>query len=241
MLLEVRAAADPYYFTTGNPDGRLAAASRPQTGDKIEIESADDFILSARTVLYYATFTGLLPAEAEARDIDQVRVEIYRVFPHDSDTQRTPKVPTRVNSPADVEFPNQDRGTADGTLCYTIRVLQPEFQVANSVVDGIFPAPHENTGGEGPVTGQLVQFAVLFLVPLDLPADHYFFVPQVGLKRHRGDFLWASAAHPQFTGDLQTWIRNANLDPDWLRVGKDIVGGTTFNGSFSLAGETVNE
>src|SRR5438270_11074965 len=102
LLLEVRVCADPYYFTTGNPDGRLATASRPQTDDKIEIESADDFILSARTVLYYATFTGLLPAEAEVRDIDQVRVEIYRVFPNDSDTDRTPNVPTRVNSPGDV-------------------------------------------------------------------------------------------------------------------------------------------
>jgi len=35
------------------------------------------------------------------------------------------------------------------------------------------------------------------------------------------------------------WIRNADLDPDWLRVGTDIVGGTTFNGSFSLSGETI--
>ena len=32
------------------------------------------------------------------------------------------------------------------------------------------------------------------------------------------------------------WIRNSNLDPDWLRVGTDIVGGTTFNGTFSLIG-----
>jgi hypothetical protein len=37
------------------------------------------------------------------------------------------------------------------------------------------------------------------------------------------------------------WIRNADLDPDWLRVGTDIVGGSpppTFNGTFSLWGET---
>jgi hypothetical protein len=39
---------------------------------------------------------------------------------------------------------------------------------------------------------------------------------------------------------LQQWVRNANLDPDWLRVGTDIVGGTTFNGSFSLLGETFS-
>ena len=108
------------------------------------------------------------------------------------------------------------------------------------MVDGIFALPHQTTGGDGAVRGQLVQIAVFFLVPIELPADHYFFVPQVEIKRHRGDFLWASAPHPQFTGDLQTWIRNSNLDPDWLRIGKDIVGDTTFNASFSLAGETVN-
>jgi hypothetical protein len=29
------------------------------------------------------------------------------------------------------------------------------------------------------------------------------------------------------------------LAPDWLRIGADIIGGTTFNGSFSLSGHTV--
>ena len=85
----------------------------------------------------------------------------------------------------------------------------------------------------------MVQFDVTFSEPLDLPADHYFFVPQVELPGRQGNFLWLSAPHPQFTGDLQMWIRNSNLDPDWLRVGTDIVGGTTFNGSFSLTGETI--
>jgi hypothetical protein len=40
-----------------------------------------------------------------------------------------------------------------------------------------------------------------------------------------------------FTPDLQAWIRNSALDPDWLRVGTDIVGGSNppaFNGSFTL-------
>jgi hypothetical protein len=41
------------------------------------------------------------------------------------------------------------------------------------------------------------------------------------------------------SGDLQQWVRNSNLEPDWLRVGTDIVGGTTFNGSFSLIGEMI--
>jgi len=42
-----------------------------------------------------------------------------------------------------------------------------------------------------------------------------------------------------FAPDLQSWTRDANLDPDWLRIGTDIVGGNfapTFNAAFSLTG-----
>jgi len=38
---------------------------------------------------------------------------------------------------------------------------------------------------------------------------------------------------------LQSWIRNADLDPDWLRVGTDIVGSGAFNAAFSLNGEII--
>ena len=58
-------------------------------------------------------------------DVTQVRVEIYRVFPKDSDVGRTSgppifstaQVPTRVNSPSDVEF--FDRESMDGNLTFT--------------------------------------------------------------------------------------------------------------------------
>ena len=58
------------------------------------------------------------------------------------------------------------------------------------------------------------------------------------------NFFWLSSERPIVSGtpflpDLQSWIRNANLDPDWSRIGADIVGGNpapTFNGSFSLTG-----
>jgi hypothetical protein len=82
----------------------------------------------------------------------------------------------------------------------------------------------------------------------DLPADHYYFVPQVQVTD--GEFLWLSAARPigaagtPFSPDLQTWIRDENLAPDWLRVGTDIVGGDpapTFNAAFSLNGSTIPE
>ena len=39
-----------------------------------------------------------------------------------------------------------------------------------------------------------------------------------------------------FVGDLQTWIRNENLAPDWLRVGTDITHQGPFNAAFSLTG-----
>jgi PEP-CTERM motif len=105
-------------------------------------------------------------------------------------------------------------------------------------------------GGEGPVTGQEVRFNVSFTTPFNLPADHYFFVPQVELSN--GDFLWLSANRPVsspgtpfpvgFT-DLQSWIRNdPGIAPDWLRVGQDVVGGPArFNASFLIFGNPVPE
>jgi len=235
-------AASPFSFSPGAPDGRMATASRPESHRKIEIESADDFILPSETQLDQASFAGLL-FHGGPGEIRQVRVEIYRVFPNDSDTTRTPQVPTRTNSPSDNAF--ADRSSADGTLQFTVTVIKHHhhFEAANSVIDGIHPSTDQTTGGEGPVAGHEVLFEVVFEPPLDLPADHYFFVPQVELQGRDSNFLWLSAPFPQFTGDLQMWIRNADLDPDWLRIGSDIVGptpasGPKFNGSFSLSGNT---
>jgi hypothetical protein len=92
-----------------------------------------------------------------------------------------------------------------------------------------------------------VQFTLTFPGGITLPADHYFFKPEVGLSS--GDFFWLSAARPvgapfTFAPDLQAWIRNTNLDPDWSRIGTDIVGGATpptFNMAFSLSGAVVPE
>lgn len=236
IMTAATASAGSFFFSTGDPDGRIATASRPESHRKIEIESADDFILAAHTVLHEATFTGLLDHGGPG-EIREVRVEIYRVFPADSDTMRTIHVPTRANSPSDIAL--TDRSSTDRTLRFTTRVVDHHLAAANSVIDGIQPAPDQHTEGDGAVAGHAVEFHVVFTEPVDLLAGHYFFVPQVRLRGKDGNFLWLSAPHPQFTGDLQMWIRNADLDPDWLRVGADIVGGTTFNGSFSLSGETI--
>src|SRR5215813_14314137 len=239
LMLGATASAADFFFTTGDPDGRMAAASRPESRGKMEIEAADDFLLTSPTTITGATFTGLLfhGGHGEIRD---VVVEIYRVFPNDSTIPPSGRVPTRANSPADNAF--AEASSADGTLRFTATVINPSFEATNSVIDGIHPSPDQTTGGAGPVAGQEVLFAVVFDPPLNLPADHYFFVPQVELQGRAGNFLWLSAAGPpSFTGDLQMWIRNGDLDPDWLRVGGDIVGptpasGPKFNGSFSLSG-----
>jgi hypothetical protein len=242
------AFADPFFFATEIPDGKMATASRPSSAGKIEIEAADDFVLTSPTQLTSATFTGLLPTGGALSDIVDVRIEIYRVFPKDSGVG-PPQVPTRVNSPSDVAF--DDRSTTTNNLTFDTRIVAQSFTANNSVLNGIHPDPSFHTGGDGPVTGQEVQFNVVFSTTLSLAADHYFFVPQVQLSS--GDFFWLSAPKPivapgtpfppGFT-DLQEWIRNEDLAPDWLRVGTDIVGGDpapTFNVAFSLSGQTVPE
>jgi hypothetical protein len=242
--------ATPFFFSAGSPDGLMATASRPDTAalgsPSNEIESADDFILTSETKINSATFTGLLPSGTPVSDVSQVVVEIYRVFPNDSTNPPDGRVPTRVNSPSDVEFANRD--SASSTLTFTPTILNVSLTAANSVLNGINTSPPQTTGGEGPVTGEEVQFTVNFASPIDLPADHYFFVPQVADSA--GNFFWLSAPRPivspgtPFTPDLQEWIRNNALEPDWLRVGTDIVGGSTpptFNDAFTLTGATVPE
>jgi hypothetical protein len=260
LLPAVPAAADTTFFNTGNPDGRMATATRPESaGGKFEIESADDFILGTHTSITGATFTGLLTDRAPRSSVGEVRVEIYRVFPNDSNVGRTsgtstsprfqtPNVPTRQNSPSDVEF--TDRDTASGNLNFTMTDMGA-FNALNTVEPGgIHPEPGQTTGGDGKITGEEVQFDVTFTTPFDLSAGHYFFVPQVEVTDADGNFLWLSASRPinggtgAFVGDLQEWTRDAMLDPDWLRVGTDIVGGATpptFNAAFSLSGSAVPE
>jgi PEP-CTERM motif len=246
------AAATPFHFSTGPVTDQMASASRQSSPGKIEIESADDFVLGQETILTHATFTGLIPIGVPLSSIAEVAIEFYRVFPKDSTDPPDGRVLTRVNSPSDVEF--ADRDSADVNLSFAPSVLNSSFSAQNSVVNGINAFPNQKTGGEGPSTGQEVLFDVTFLTPVDLPADHYFFVPQVTLAS--GNFLWLSASRPIMAPgtpfpvgatDLQSWIRNADLDPDWSRIGTDIVGlgpqgqpAPTFNSAFSLDGGTVD-
>jgi Putative Ig domain len=245
------AGATPYLFSTGTTDGKMAVGSRPPPITGPEIEAADDFVLTDRTAVGGASFTGLIPTAASLSSITRVRVEIYRVFPLDSDVGRTSgpptfstaEVPTRVNSPSDTRFASRD--SADGKLTFTPSIVQASLTANHSVLNGIHPIPNQATGGDGPQTGEEISLNVGFTPAMDLPPGHYFVVPQVTLSP--GDFLWLSAPKPIVppgtpfpigSTDLQTWIRNALLAPDWLRVGTDIAGATTFNGAFSVSGAT---
>jgi hypothetical protein len=261
LLSAMPAAADPFSFNTGAVTNLMATASRPSTGAPFEIESADDFAITSPTSITSATFTGLVvPTPGITPTIGEVVVQIYEVFPNLSDTTRTSgpptfstsRVPTRVNSPSDVEL--DDRSISGGDLTLTTRAVSATFTALNSVQPGgIHPTPNQTTLGNGPVTGQEVEFDVTFTTPFDLPFDpltndgHFFFVPQVEVTG--GEFLWLSGTRPLVPSpfppgvtDLQEWTRDAMLKPDWLRVGTDIVGGATpptFNAAFSLTGETV--
>jgi len=243
LLLVSQASADSFSFSTGAPDGKIATLSRASSPGKIQTETADDFfVVSNTTLISQATFTGLLPSGAPLSSALNVEIEIYHVFPNDSDTNRTLHVPTRANSPGDVEIDDATRDGLDGSLSFAVTLVNASFTASNSVVNGIHAATNQTTRGEGPVTGQEVLISVTFNPPISLPPDHYFFRPEVLLSS--GDFLWLSAPRPivapgtPFLPDLQSWIRNDNLAPDWLRIGTDIVGAGAFNASFSLLGET---
>jgi len=231
------------------PNNLMATASRPDAPGEFEIETGDDFVLSSQTSITSASLIGLfVPGTGGAPSISQVVVEIYRAFPEDSDTTRTPNVPTRANSPSDVAFAER---SGSSQLSFTSSVLSNSLTALNSVqAGGIHPLPGQHTGGNGQVTGQEVQIDINFVIPFDLGADHYFFVPQVTLT-DGAQFYWLSASRPisgigttPFAPDLQAWTRDDGLDPDWLRVGTDIVGGgtpPTFNMAFSLDGTTTPE
>ncbi len=237
--------AAPFFFSTGNPDGLMGTLSRRPGPGRVETETADDFILSNQTLINHATFVGLLPTGTLLSSVSDVEIEFYHVFPADSANPPSGNVPTRVNSPGDVEIGAATRDS--GTLSVTTTLLNASFTVLNTVVNGIHPIPNQFTGGEGPATGEEVLFDVSFSTPIDLQAGQYFFRPEVGLTS--GNFLWLSAPKPitggtgPFAADLQSWIRNdgpGSLAPDWLRIGTDITHQGPFNATFSLSGTTLS-
>ena len=88
------------------------------------------------------------------------------------------------------------------------------FTANNSVQPGgIHPLPGQTTGGNGAVTGSEVTFSVNFTTPFNLPAGHYFFVPQVEVRR-RGIFLALGSEADCATGNAfpRRLHRSSELD-----------------------------
>jgi hypothetical protein len=205
---------------------------------------AKTFGAAALLSLLTATPAGAIPA------VNDVEIELYHVFPVDSDTTRTPNVVTRVNSPSDNNFDARDGAASPPQLTFTTTILNPSFTAANSVFNNINPAPNQFTGGQGPMTGAEVQFDVKFTTPFLLtPGDHIFFRPEVDFGS-AADFLWLSAPKPIVppgtpfanpANDLQSWTRNDGtgaLAPDWSRIGTDITHQGPFNATFELFSTT---
>jgi hypothetical protein len=242
FVLAGPAAAGVFFFSTGNPDGKIGTLSRPAGPGLLQTETADDFVLTEPTRITQATFFGLLPLGSPLSSITNVEIEFYHVFPVDSVSPVSGgNVPTRMNSPADNEIGAATREALAGTLTFGATVESSSFAVANTVVNGINKSPLQFTGGEGSASGEEVLITVDFTTPVDLTANRYFFRPEVALSD--GNFLWLSAPKPivppgtPLTTDLQSWIRNDNLAPDWLRIGTDITHQGPFNAAFSLTGQ----
>ena len=126
--LATPAWADPFFFSTGTPDGLLGALSQPASTSNLETETADDFILTETTSIAQATITGLIPLGTPLANISNVEVELYHVFPADSTDPPSGNVPSRVNSPADVEIDDATRDGSLGTLDFTASLVNPSFR-----------------------------------------------------------------------------------------------------------------
>ena len=240
-------AQETTLVNTGTTDGKLGALSRRPSANKVETETADDFVLNQTSVITRATVTGLITPAVPLGNIANVEVELYHRFPEDSIDPPSGHVPSRANSPSDVEIDSATRDARAKSLRFAVTLLNHNFTVQNTVVNGIHKKDQNVTHGEGPATGEEVQIAITFSTPIVLPAGHYFFRPEVLVNG--ADFLYQSAPRPivspgtPIAGDLQAWIRNSNLSPDWLRIGSDIIAGDppTFNMTFSLTGTALTD
>ena len=97
----IPAAASPFLFSTGNPDGLIATLSRTASAGKLETETADDFVTTVPTRITNATFTGLFVGGATPANVNDVEIELYHVFPIDSVNPPDGRVNSCVNSPSE--------------------------------------------------------------------------------------------------------------------------------------------
>src|SRR5215471_8451368 len=129
-MLAAPALADTVIYNDLTPNNMMAIATRPESAGKFEIEAGDDFFVGGEATVNSASFTGLIVPGTGTPSITGLVVEIYRVFPADSDVNRTsgpptfstPQVPTRVNSPSDVALDSRD-SAATGELTFATSLI----------------------------------------------------------------------------------------------------------------------
>ena len=61
LWLATPAWANTFFFSTGNPDGKLGALSRPAGSQGLETETADDFFLTQATVVKWGHHSRVDP------------------------------------------------------------------------------------------------------------------------------------------------------------------------------------
>ena len=106
------------------------------------------------------------------------------VFPKDSADPPSGNVPTRNNSPSDIAFAERDDAAGWGSHVYR-QCRKREFYRRKQRAERDQP-----------------QAEPVLTKPFDLPADHYFIVPQVLLSTGE-NFFWLSAPKPNPPPDLQ--------------------------------------
>jgi hypothetical protein len=237
-------------WDTLQPNNAIAFSSQGQVPD----EAADDFtITNAKGFrVTNVSFIGLF-TDQEAK-IQDINLAFYKVFPEDSNLNRTPAT-VRTNGPADDEF--TAISLADKQLSFKVTDVKNSFEVKQTLLPSSGPnAPGFGSGKlGGPLKGQLRRIDVKLNTPLVLQPGAVFL--SIVVNPSTGQFLRLAGSRPPTfpsplpTGviDRQAWFRtNAGftnaLEPDWVR-GSDVVNqqnGTAdpaFNLTFKVQGEPV--
>src|SRR5215475_8304981 len=77
------------------PNNSIGIAARPGLPGSFEIEAGDDFVATSPVSITSASFVGLeVPGSTGLPAVQDLVVEIYRVFPNDSNVGRTSGPPT---------------------------------------------------------------------------------------------------------------------------------------------------
>ena len=228
LALATPAFAGDFFFTTGNADGLLGALSRSDSPGKVETETADDFVLTQTTIISGATIVGLV--NAAVANITNVEVEVYNRFrwtrsvssvgatcSRASTRRRTSKsMPPRAMEAWERSvLPQRQLSANFHRTEHRGKRHQPESEpagpAARVATSGAEVEDHHHVHQADPSARRS-----LFLSPGGVGGGWRFPVAVGAAGRS-----WRPARRSR--SDLQAWIRNARLAPDWVRIGTDVI------------------